>query len=422
MFIAGEPSGDILASELVQALRQRLATFEPAPTNDYQPLQSTLDARFFGAGGPRMAAAGVEVFLDMTQHSVIGLSDALKNVFKFRRIFHQLFRLALEREPDLIICVDFAGFNRRVAHAVRRNVRSRAGWFQNWHPRIVQFVSPQVWASRESRVYQIAEDYDLLLSIFPFEKEWYAKRVPRLRVEFVGHPIVDRYANLKAAPTKPSAASQSATDHADVVGLNPSQSLLLLPGSRPGELARHLPVMLKALAVMRNVMPDLPVCMVVPNESLLEQAKQFGLPADVTAQVGGLPEILQKIDVAIASTGTVTMECAYFGVPTVAMYKTSWTTFAVAKQIIKVRYLAMPNLLVGEELFPEFIQYAATPEHIARAALDLLGDENRRQRIKARLAEIVSSLGGPGATQRAANAIVRLVDLSPVLASSAALD
>src|SRR6266850_541831 len=106
MFIAGEPSGDILASELVQALRQRLATFEPAPTNDYQPLQSTLDARFFGAGGPRMAAAGVEVFLDMTQHSVIGLSDALKNVFKFRRIFHQLFRLALEREPDLIICVD----------------------------------------------------------------------------------------------------------------------------------------------------------------------------------------------------------------------------------------------------------------------------------------------------------------------------
>src|SRR2546426_461075 len=129
MLIAGEPSGDMLAAELVQALRQRLATLEPNPTNDYQPLQTTLEPRFFGAGGPQMAAAGVEVLLDMTRHSVIGLSDAMKNLVKFRRFFHQLFRLALERAPDVIICVDFAGFNRRFAHAIRRNVRSRTGWF-----------------------------------------------------------------------------------------------------------------------------------------------------------------------------------------------------------------------------------------------------------------------------------------------------
>ena len=390
MLIAGETSGDMLAAELVRALRYAIPEAEAGPTADYQPLHASLQPRFFGAGGPLMAAAGVELAFDMTEHSVIGLSEVLKHYFKFRRLFHQLFQLALERQPDAIICVDFSGFNRRFAHAIRQYTRARADWFHDWKPKIIQYVSPQVWASREGRAFQMARDYDLVLSIFPFEKAWYAKRVPQLRVEFVGHPIAERHGERREGRGDRSAPM-----------------VLLLPGSRPDELRRHLPVMLGALGLIRAKLPSLRAQMVLPNESLVQQARALNLPAHLQIQTAGLPEALAEADVAIASTGTVTTECAYFGVPTVALYKTSWSTWQIAKRIVNVKYGAMPNLLADEEIFPEFIQDAATPENLARAALELLRDEARRAKVKARLAEIVTSLGGPGATRHAAEAVLR---------------
>src|SRR5439155_18872803 len=145
---------------------------------------------------------------------------------------------------------------------------------------------------------------------------------------------------------------------------------------------------------------------VLPNQSLVEQAKTLGLPHDVQVQSDGMALSLTQTDLAIASTGTVTLERAYFGVPTVALYKTSWTTYQIAKRIVKVRYLAMPNLLGNEEVFPEFFQNAATPQNIARAALELLRDQSRRQRIQSKLAEVIACLGGSGASRRAAKAIL----------------
>ena len=393
MLIAGEASGDVLAAELVRALRQEFAETEAIPTPDLQPLHASLEPRFFGAGGPRMAAEGVDLALDMTAHSVIGLTEVLKHYLKFRRLFRQLFELALRCQPDAIICVDFSGFNRRFAHAVRQYARAHADWFHDWDPRLIQYVSPQVWASRERRAYQMARDYDLVLSIFPFEQAWYAKRVPQLPVEFVGHPIVDRYADRPRAKMEGRRTQNTS-------------NLLLLPGSRASELARHLPVMLAALELIRAKTPDLRSRMVLPNASLLKQAKAMGLPAGLEAQIGGLPEALAEADVAIASTGTVTTECAYFGVPTVALYKTSWSTWQIAKRIVKVKYAAMPNLLANEEVFPEFIQGAATADNITRATVELLRDAPRRAKVKARLAEIIASLGDPGAPRRAAKAII----------------
>ena len=400
MLIAGEASGDVLAAELVRALRQELAEAKAIPTTDCQPLYTSLEPRFFGAGGPQMASSGVDLAFDMTVHSVIGLSDALKHYFKFRRLLHQLYQLALERQPDAIICVDFSGFNRRFAHAIRQYTRARNDWFHDWNPKIIQYVSPQVWASREGRAYQMARDYDAVLSIFPFEKDWYAKRVPHLRVEFVGHPIADRF-------------GEGQVTRGNVRGGGVAPLLLLLPGSRTSELARHLPVMLGALAMVLAQLPNLRVGMVLPNESFVRLVKMLGLPGSLEVQVGGLPESLAEADVAIASTGTVTTECAYFGVPTVALYKTSWSTWQIARHIVKVKYAAMPNLLANEEVFPEFIQDAAVPENIAKAALELLRDEGRRARVKAKLTEIVASLGGPGATRRAAHVIAELLKAKP---------
>jgi lipid-A-disaccharide synthase len=398
MLIAGETSGDTLAAELVEALRTELAEAEGKPSLDYQPLSTSLAPRFFGAGGPRMAAAGVELAFDMTVHSVIGLWEVLKNLQKFRRLFKQLYRLALEHEPDAIICVDFSGFNRRFAHAIRRYTRPRSGWFHDWHPKIIQYALPQIWASRPGRAFQMARDYDLLLSHFPFEKEWYTKLVPQLHVEFVGNPLVDRYSEHRETVKAPPD---------DLPGSSPG--VLLLPGSRRGELRRHLPLMVHALALIRASFPNLRARMVLPNQRLIQQARTMGIPAFLEVQEGALAEALADADVSIASTGTVTTECALLGVPTVAMYRTSWFTWQVAKRVVYVKYGAMPNILANDEIIPEFIQDAATPESIAEAALELLKDASRRARVKARLANVADSLGTPGASRRAAKAIVRLL-------------
>ena len=401
MLIAGEASGDTLAAELVSALRAKVLEEESDLTADAQPLRTALAPKFFGAGGPKMAAAGVELAFDLTRHSVIGISDVLKNYFKFRRLFNQLLQVALERQPDAIIGVDYGGFNLRFAHAVRRAARARRGIFNNWNPRLVQFVSPQVWASRESRACQIAEDYDLLLGIFPFEKEWYAKRVPKLKVEFVGHPMIGRFTIDDLRLTR---------DPVERVSIaNRKSQILLLPGSRASELQRHLPVMLGALKLIQAKQPATRAKMVLPDDLLAQQAKSLGTPADVEIQIGNLPEALKQADLAIASTGTVTMECAFFGVPAVTLYKTSWSTYQIARRIVKVKSLTMPNLLANEEVFPEFIQNSATPENLSRAALELLRDEKRRGEIKAKLAKVIASLGGPGASQRAARAIAQLL-------------
>jgi lipid-A-disaccharide synthase len=323
----------------------------------------------------------------------------LKNYFQFRRLFNQLLALAIERKPDIVIGVDFGGFNLRFGHAIKQYVRDNP--FSKWNPKIVQFVSPQVWASRAGRADLLARDYDLLLSIFPFEKDWYARRVPKLRVEFVGHPMIGRFTNddLRFTRRQPETASI----------VNRKSQILLLPGSRKSELQRHLPVMLGTLKLIQEKLPAAKAKMVLPDEDLKELAdKLSALPANLEIQIGDLPQALAAADVAIASTGTVTIECAFFGVPTVTLYKTSWINWEIAKRIATVKWATMPNILANEEIFPEFIQNAATPESISRAALELLQDESRRAKIKSQLATIVSSLGEPGANRRAASAILGL--------------
>ena len=409
MLIAGEPSGDLLAAELVSALREKLP-----------------DATFFGAGGAKMCAAGVELAFDMVQYAVIGISDVLKNYFKFRELFDQLLALVIERKPDAIIGVDYGGFNLRFGHAIKNYIRKNQNRSAStpWNPKIIQFVSPQVWASRPKRANRLETDYDLLLSIFPFEKDWYAQRAPKLRVEFVGHPMIGRFA----------AADRSWKLE---VGAKNAPTILLLPGSRIGELRRHWPVMFGAMKAIQEKLPAAKVKMVLPNERLLEEliwflaaqistivrssqpiakslagmaandlAKQF-LP-NFKIQVGNLPDALAQADVAIASTGTVTMECAFFGVPTVTLYKTSWLSYEIGKRIVTVKSLTMPNLLANVEVYPEFIQSDATPENISRAALELLQNEVRRQKMKSQLEKIIGSLGEPGAANRATAAILKL--------------
>jgi len=382
MLIAGEASGDLLAAELVSALRDRLAA---------NPQSAISNPQFFGAGGPKMSAAGVELACDMTRHAAIGIPTVGK-LIQGRRLFKQLLALAIERKPDVVIGVDYGFFNLRFGHAIKEHVRGNP--FSRWNPKIVQFVSPQVWASRPGRANRLARDYDLLLCIFPFEKAWYAQHVPQLRVDFVGHPMVERMQKSELRIQNKSS----------------TPTILLLPGSRKGELRKHLPVMLEALKLIQQQLPAAKAKMVLPDPSLVQLAKSLG--ANLEIQIGELPWALAEAGVAISKTGTVTLECAFFGVPTVTLYKTSWLTYQIARRIVTVKSLTMPNLLAGEMVYPEFIQNDATPENLSRTALELLEDESRRTKIKAQLAKIIASLGKPGAAGRAADAVLRLFSQS----------
>ena len=367
MVVAGDPSGDALAADLVRALRVEL----PA-------------ARFIGAGGPRMANVGVANSFDLTTEAVIGVSDPLKKLPRFLRYKKQLTQLAAEQRPECVVLVDFEFFNRFLAHSIRAQA------LPSWQPKLVKYVSPQVWASRPGRAAKLARDFDLLLCLFPFEKEWYARRFPKFRVEFVGHSIFDRYAAPVSQPTQPP-------------------TVLLLPGSRRGELKRHLPAILGAAKIIDDKQA-VRFKLVAPSEEMaaLVRAQENDAARKIEIQVGQLQQALSEATVTIASTGTVTLECAYFGVPTVALYKTSIWTYLIARQLVTVNYLAMPNLLANEAIFPEFIQHEATAENIAEAALKLLGNPSLRSEIQAKLARVISTLGGPGAAKRAAAAILTL--------------
>jgi lipid-A-disaccharide synthase len=185
--------------------------------------------------------------------------------------------------------------------------------------------------------------------------------------------------------------------------------VVLLPGSRRDEVRRHLPVVGGAFALIRKSMPDVRGKMILPSKALADSVRANPLPAGLEVQVGGLNDALAAADVAITKSGTVTMECAACGVPAVVFYKTSWPTYLIGTQIVNVEHLAMPNLLAGEEIYPEFVQHAATGENLSQAALDLLRNGARRTAVRAKLANVIQSLGGPGAPGRAADAILSLL-------------
>jgi lipid-A-disaccharide synthase len=167
-----------------------------------------------------------------------------------------------------------------------------------------------------------------------------------------------------------------------------------------------LPVMLGAVAEIRKKFPFAVIKTALPTEALAQLAKTFD--PNLELQIGNLAEGLGRADLAIASTGTVTMECAFFGVPAVTLYKTSWSTYQIGKRLVTVKWLTMPNILADREIYPEFVQDCATAENISRVALDLLQNESRRAEIKSELARIISSLGEPGASERAADAVYSL--------------
>ncbi|MFZ2641962.1 MAG: lipid-A-disaccharide synthase [Verrucomicrobiia bacterium] len=364
MMIAGEISGDNHAARVAtEILRQRPG------------------AQLFGAGGPAMKAAGVELLLDLTEHAVVGLTDVLANYAKFRRLFWQLVRAAEERKPDAVILTDYPGFNLRFAKQMKaRGIP------------VFYYISPQVWAWGRGRVKEIPKLVDLMMVVFPFEKDFYREHAPALRVEFVGHPVVEQLSRQRREVKREE------------------NLVALLPGSREAEVQRILPPVLDAARLLRRERPGLRFELAAASEKVAALARTLVQGEPVEVRVGGARDLMQCAAVGMVASGTATLECAFFGLPYLLVYRVSWLTYAVARCLVTVRHLGIVNVMAGREIVPEFIQQRARPELLAQAATELLGNHVRREQMQRELAEAMATLEGDHAAERAAAAALTVLD------------
>ena len=370
MISCGEASGDLYAGALIESIKQ---------------IDPNISA--FGFGGARMESAGARLVGDYRGFSVTGLVEALRVVPKSFGMLRRLRRAAAAERPDVFVAIDFPDFNFRLLPAMR-----------SLGIPIVYYVSPQLWAWRPSRMETIKRYVDRMLVIFPFEEEMYQKAgVP---VEFVGHPLVDLAVPKRDRQTTVRAA-----------GLDPNRPVVaLLPGSRPNELHQILPTLTESAQVMARDFPGVQFLIArapALGDALFEPLatlKTSGVPHALIE--GATDDVLAAADVVVTASGTATVQAALHGRPMVIVYRLSPLTFALGRAFVRVHTYGMVNLVAGRPVVPELIQESFRPADVAREALRLLRDESAAAEMGRALAEVRSRLGGPGASARAAKAVL----------------
>ncbi|MBQ1557097.1 MAG: lipid-A-disaccharide synthase [Pseudomonas sp.] len=332
--VAGEASGDILGCGLMQAIKQR------------HP-----DAEFIGVGGARMEAEGLKSFFPMERLAVMGLVEVLGRLFELLRRRRQLARELIAAKPDVFIGIDAPDFNLGLELKLRR-----AGI------KTVHYVSPSVWAWRQKRVLKIREACDLMLTLFPFEAQFYDEH--QVPVRFVGHPLAD------AIPQQADrAAARKALD------LPQDEPVVaLMPGSRGGEVARLGELFLDAAIRLRALRPGIHFLLPCATPERREQLEQMlaGRDLPLTLLNGRSHEALAACDAVLIASGTATLEALLYKRPMVVAYRVAPLTYRVLKRLVKSPYISLPNLLAERLLVPELIQDAATPEALAQAVAPLI--------------------------------------------------
>mgnify|MGYP002541391799 CR=1 FL=1 len=372
MFSAGEASGDMHAAAVAAEIRR------------LRP-----EAELFGMGGSGMARAGVRIIYDIQNLGIIGVVEVIKHLPLFFRL-RDLLRDAMIREkPDVLVCVDYPGFNMKIAHMAK----------EMGIP-VVYYIAPTIWAWNKSRAKPIARDVAQVASIFPFEAEAYRKA--GARVTFVGHPLADV---VKPSMTKDEAMAYF---HADPA----AKRVLLMPGSRKNEVAGLLPVMLDAARQLHAEMPCqffLPRAETIPQEMLdsyLDAAPE--LAVEVTE--GNQYDLMQICHACAASSGTATLETALMELPTVLVYRLAAFTWFLAKRLVHVKYAGLPNLLLDREVTPELLQEEVRGDRISGLLRTWLTDEAERQKTIEELKEVRSALGSGGAVRRTAELVLRTAE------------
>ncbi len=367
---AGDASGDLHAAEFVRAYRAQ------------HP-----EVRVLGLGGDEMRRAGVELIVHQRELAVGGLLELGRSLPKIISTWRAMVRALASANPDLVVLVDSGGFNIPFARRVRRQCRAK----------ILYFVAPQVWAWRPGRIRKLAHRVDRMAVIFPFEPAAYAET--GLPVEFVGHPLAEKLAKVAGAIDREAARSR--------LGCGEARRIIsLFPGSRSNEIRNQLPVQLAASARLHAEFPDLlfllAIAPTVSRAAVDRLIAAAALPTTMKLEVfqGRSREVMLASDVALAKPGTVTVELSLLARPMVVVGRVNCLTALVLRRAVRVPFYAMPNLIAGREIVPEFLQEDARPEAIAKAVAQLMDGEARERQL-VDLAEVRDGLSSPGAARRA---------------------
>ena len=327
----------------------------------------------YGLGGSRMAAEGVELLADLDRLAVLGFSEVVRHLPDLIRLRREVRRFLVDRDVDLLVPIDYPGFNLPLARYAR--VREIP---------VLYYIAPQVWAWHESRARKLAEDADLVCVVLPFEAELLERWGVRTR--FVGHPLLDRTSEDAARPPRSRRA------------------LGLFPGSRVQEIERLLPVFLDAARAVRAHHPELELLV----------ARSSDLPVGAYAELGEAVLVdtetaLRDSVAAITKSGTITLQLALAGIPMVVGYRVSSITYAIARRLVSVDHIALVNLVAGRRVVPELIQHDASPALLAEKAAPLVADTEARSAQRSALRQVSAELGKPGAAGRVADECVRLL-------------
>lgn len=371
LWVAGELSGDMHAAGALRALRAR-----------------GLDAPVWGAGGDRMAAGGAELLFHTRDLSVMGLFEVLRRLPFFARVHRDLLARAADGRTRMAVLVDYPGLNLRLA----RELHARG-------VRVVYYICPQVWAWHRSRIPCMARIIDRLLAIFPFEPAHFEGT--GLRVDYVGHPLVDDLAPMLAAPSPPMPWPEGPE----------AARVAILPGSRAQELDRILPALCAAAVELERRRPDASFLIASATPELDAHARailerQPARPARWTTTIGQMRHVARQARAAWVVSGTATLETALIGCPLVVVYRASPLTYAIGRRLIKVPHIGMVNLVAGRGLCPELIQHDANPVRLADELEPLLDDASPARRAMLDGFNDIRRTLGHGASQHAADAIL----------------
>ena len=368
MICAGEASGDLHGASVADDLK----TLDP-------------QIELLGMGGSHMRTAGVDIVYDIADIGVMGFVEILRNLPNFFRLRDFLSKVMDDRQPDVILLIDYGGFNMALASvAKKKNIP------------VVYYICPKAWVWGKWRAKAIAGWVEKVAAIFPFEAEIY--RAAGASVEFVGHPLLDI--------VHPSMDREAAYRY---FGADPQRPLLLLlPGSRYQEVESLLALMLTSARKVQEQIPDcqffLPVATTIPLERIESVVKASGVPVVFTRN--STYNLMQIADCAIAASGTVTLEAALMELPSVIVYRVKTATYWLIRIVANVSHVGLPNIVTGRRILPELIQNEATSANVSQAALRLLQDPAVREQARIDIKEVRAKLGQPGAVLRVAKIVM----------------
>ena len=368
MVIAGEVSGDMHGAGVVRELKR---------------LQPSID--IFGIGGEKMKAEGMTLTYHVRELSFMGFAEVIRHLPLIRSVERTLEQLLIIKKPEVVLLIDYPGFNLRFARTAKRHGVN-----------VVYYISPQVWAWKKGRVKKMPGIVDKMLVVFPFEEEIYRKEgVP---VTFVGHPLLEE---LDTSFTRVQFCRR--------YGIDPSKKILaLIPGSRRQEIRDLFSVMARSAGILRESDGVEVVVAVAPN--LRRELFDFYRPPNAQLQYveNATHEVMKNADLAIVTSGTATLETGCLETPMIVVYRTSWLTYLVARLLVRVKNIGLVNIVAGRQIVPELIQGNATVRKIVETARELLNDEGLRSTMKKDLSAVRGLLGSKGASLNVANAVLAM--------------